>query len=554
MPTNYPNGLDEFIEPLSPETTPLSQAGTGNYNHIQSHTNMGDAIEALQANATLATHDHSGDPGAGADRVRGYKLQQANTHEGCDVDSSPAAIHHTIGPGPNQAAAGNHTHDFNSLINLPYRLCTSTTRPTGVPVGTMIYESDTNRVRVWSQFKANNVAITGINSSDNFVRTSSANMGADWTQVYTPGSAGVMATPDGQNLSWIDSGGDPARCIARRTKATDMHTMTDNQVITWKTGGEAQEHYSPFFGATSPSNDFYFRMSDDMLSYLRLSSSYNQWGKGSLVLWGTKNGPGSEQQIGSMSADTDQTDTYWIAELVGDTLSVSYGPTLTGSAVPVGKIIDKNGVANKGASYRGWGVGMVAGNRQGLDVIAHGQVTPANIDGVIIADAVYYTGAALWQLMPVASIPIVRLRQSMAQQILDDGTYIQWGEELEDSFDYFNPTSPSSINIADPGLYHLDVGIQWNSRGTPENGTIIACINGVETDLRNSGYQKIGNASADSGFSQTLALSGKIRLAANDVLSIKVKHSSSGFITQILSFFDRPSKVNSRMDLIYVSP
>lgn len=554
MPTNYPNGLDEFIEPLSPETTPLSQAGSGNYNHVQSHTNMGDAIEALQANAILATHDHSGDPGAGPDRVRGYRLAQANTHEACDVDSSPSAIHHTIGPGPNQAAAGNHTHDFNSLINLPYRLCTSTTRPTGVPVGTMIYESDTNRMRVWSQFTANNIAVSGVNTTDRFDRVNAANMGSDWTQIYTPGSLGVMATPDGNHLSWTDGGGDPARCIARRIKPSDMHTLTDNQIITWKTGGTHQEYYLPFFGATQPSNDYYFRMSDDGLSYLRLISTYNQFGKGSLTLWATKNGPGAEQIIGSMSADTYQDNTYWIAELVGDTLSVSYGPDLTGSAVPVGKIIDRNSVANKGPNYRGWGIGMVAGNRAGLDAVAFGQVTPGEISLISIRDAVYYTGSALWQLLPTASMPIVRLRQTAPQQIATNGTYIQWNEEVEDSFGYFSPTSPSSINISDPGLYHIDVAIQWNARGVAEEGTIIACINGVETDLRNSIYQKIGTASASAGFSQTVALSGKLRLAAGDVVSIKAKHSSPNIINQILSFFDGPSKINSRMDLIYASP
>lgn len=31
-------------------------------------------------------------------------------HGGADVDSGPLALHHTIGPAANQAAAGNHTH------------------------------------------------------------------------------------------------------------------------------------------------------------------------------------------------------------------------------------------------------------------------------------------------------------------------------------------------------------------------------------------------------------------------------------------------------------
>lgn len=32
-------------------------------------------------------------------------------HQNSDLDGSPKAQHHTLGPGPNQAAAGNHSHD-----------------------------------------------------------------------------------------------------------------------------------------------------------------------------------------------------------------------------------------------------------------------------------------------------------------------------------------------------------------------------------------------------------------------------------------------------------
>lgn len=31
-------------------------------------------------------------------------------HQNADVDGSSKALHHTLGPGPNQAAAGNHNH------------------------------------------------------------------------------------------------------------------------------------------------------------------------------------------------------------------------------------------------------------------------------------------------------------------------------------------------------------------------------------------------------------------------------------------------------------
>jgi hypothetical protein len=37
-------------------------------------------------------------------------LTQANSHASADTDSSPTALHHTLGTGANQAAAGNHTH------------------------------------------------------------------------------------------------------------------------------------------------------------------------------------------------------------------------------------------------------------------------------------------------------------------------------------------------------------------------------------------------------------------------------------------------------------
>ena len=63
MPTQWPAGNDTFTEPSTPETTPLSSAGTGNFNHFEHHVNLGDAIEAMQATVPLKTHDHSGGNG-----------------------------------------------------------------------------------------------------------------------------------------------------------------------------------------------------------------------------------------------------------------------------------------------------------------------------------------------------------------------------------------------------------------------------------------------------------------------------------------------------------
>lgn len=44
------------------------------------------------------------DPSPSADRVRQF-------HRNSDVDTRPEAQHHTLGPSPNQASPGPHTHD-----------------------------------------------------------------------------------------------------------------------------------------------------------------------------------------------------------------------------------------------------------------------------------------------------------------------------------------------------------------------------------------------------------------------------------------------------------
>lgn len=39
-------------------------------------------------------------------------------HSNADTDSSRTALHHTLGPGKNQAASGNHSHDGNDSPRL----------------------------------------------------------------------------------------------------------------------------------------------------------------------------------------------------------------------------------------------------------------------------------------------------------------------------------------------------------------------------------------------------------------------------------------------------
>lgn len=103
--TTYPGATDTFNVPSSPTTTPLSSAGTGTRNHVSHHRDLGDAVMAIQNNATKSTHNHD------STGLNGPKLDQANTHQNVDTDAAGNSLHHTLGTNPTQAAAGNHVHD-----------------------------------------------------------------------------------------------------------------------------------------------------------------------------------------------------------------------------------------------------------------------------------------------------------------------------------------------------------------------------------------------------------------------------------------------------------
>ncbi len=185
MATSYPDSSDVFTEPTEPEGTPLSEAGTGTRNHYEHHRDLGDAVEAIEANAVLVDHDHNGT----SDRHHGVKLVQANTHQSADTDGSALAIHHTLGRGALQAAPGNHVHSYNDLLDRPYIVCTSTTRPTNPFIGMQIYETDTNTVRVWATFPTNPDA-TGITFFDEFNREDLEDV--LWSLHYHFGGRGIF--------------------------------------------------------------------------------------------------------------------------------------------------------------------------------------------------------------------------------------------------------------------------------------------------------------------------------------------------------------------------
>lgn len=105
MPTNFPASNDVFNVPSVPASTPLGSAGDGSRTHSQHHSDLGDALDAMQIQQTLLAHSHDG-----VTTRHGVQLLQANTHESVDTDTGPTSIHHTIGSGANQYASGTHTH------------------------------------------------------------------------------------------------------------------------------------------------------------------------------------------------------------------------------------------------------------------------------------------------------------------------------------------------------------------------------------------------------------------------------------------------------------
>lgn len=104
MATVFPGSNDSFSEPSTPSSTALQDDGGSGRDMWESHRDLGDAIMAMQTEATYLVHPHDGTT------RNGPKLAQANTHQSADTDTGATAIHHTIGTSANQGAAGNHTH------------------------------------------------------------------------------------------------------------------------------------------------------------------------------------------------------------------------------------------------------------------------------------------------------------------------------------------------------------------------------------------------------------------------------------------------------------
>ena len=525
MTSAYPGGTDDFGVPTNPEGTPLSEAGVDGRDHTQLHADTGAAIEKLEQYAAQRTHDHSGDA---TDTTKGAKLSQANTHQSADTDAGPASLHHTLGIGENQAAAGNHAHDYRSnfITNKPFEICTSTSRPEA-SLGKTIWEVDTNRMRVWAHFAGEQTAVQGLYSTDTFNRTSATDMGPMWEQTYVPYAGGTghgIMHCDGDALRWTSQGMTYNRCIARRVNPADMHTQTDDQVIIFNTNSHVMSYTNP--NPNNPAaNDVYFRMSDDGQTYVRAALTWWKGAYGNLMLLYTNSGPTGEQLIGQLAAKAATPDIDWQLRLVGNTLAVYMGVEY------VGEIVDPLGVTLTG--YKGWGIGMQAGDPY-INFWYYGwtQALPNEISEVTIADAPYFTSSAIWQLLPVGDVPRVGLGCTAPQNINPTGSLIEWGHVGEDNFGYFpldadgNPVHPTYMVVSEPGVYHVHASIAWSPHLYGDHAGTIIVVNDLPTV--HSHWEFVRGDGYTAGFSQTVDVTCYLRLAGGDRVAVAAAHNGAG--------------------------
>jgi len=504
--------IDTFNPPTNPETTSLSSDGGDGRNHYQAHVDLGAAIQALEANAAPLAHDHSTADGNGVWPTN--RLSQVNTHQNADTDSSISSIHHTLGRNATQAAPGNHAHDYNSgdIFNKPFLLCTTQTRPVDPQVGQMIWESDTQTMRVWGQFPAI-APTTGTQYTYTFNTRNSASS-LDST-VFTPtlvtGSTGdgSMGAPSAGVCAWYPGANVTCRVIE---KSVASPFATDDQQITAVTGSTLlQARYS---SNPSPSNDFYLRASSSLQSYVRYSVQDT-----GVYVYCTTTGPTGEALLGGAVCPTSTAGTTWLFKAVGNTYLVY------ANGQQVLAVVDNANSVGVGPSYRGWGIGMQAGQGQTA------QTVPNGLSQVSVADLPYYTSNSgmTWQLLPIGNKPHIIAQAQFRQQVYPLNPTVLgfdtlFGNWIPDPFINVS-TSQTDIVIKETGVYQVNASICWDpGYDSFDNAGVGFTVNGQDIARLAKNFMR-GNGYAP-GFAQTQSCSFTYNFRYGDVLHVTAQHNS----------------------------
>jgi hypothetical protein len=515
---------------------------------------------ALEANATPLAHDHSGTDPSGLSLWPTNKLLQVNTHQSADTDVSVVSIHHSLGYGNTQAAAGNHAHDYegSSIYNKPWVICTSTTRPLDPPLGQMIYETDTNTARVWASFPGDVfLGQLGIDYTYTFnTNNSSLNLDTAIFQTTYPQGAspadGAMGAPTVGNCAWHSGANVLCQAIAQSVEATHDETASDDQILTFTTGAQVMTGAGDITdGTPSASNDVFLRMNASGNTYVRFSV-VNQ----GCAIYFSQTGLAGEAALGGAKANTNTAHTKWTAKAIGNAyvLYRNDTPNQPGPGQQVLAVVDYQNVTQIGPNYRGWGIGMTA--VPGTSV----QEIPNNVVSVRITDAIstpLYGTQLLWQLLPMASIPHIRVEAHFRQVITygPKGNVIGWDTVLHDwdvsPYTQFN-VDQSAITIQEAGHYQIHSSIPWDPDFHDHDQAAIGfSINGQDIGRKDWAFHR-GNGFAP-GFAQNNESFFTYYLARGDVVRVWAAHNAP--VDQWLWWGQVPPHVRSAwLELDFIGP
>lgn len=157
-----------------------------------------------------------------------------------------------------------------------------------------------------------------------------------------------------------------------------------------------------------------------------------------------------------------------------------------------------------------------------------------------------------WVLLPLGSIPVVRLLQGTRQRIPGQGAPLEFRVEEEDTFGNFNTASSlTDVTVSEPGLYEVSCSVSWDpSEIFGDHAQVGLVINGVLTKRIASEFIR-GNFFTP-GFSQVVDLPAcNVRLNAGDTISIRVWHNGPFSQWTFINTTQTTQRRDTRLDVIY---